>query len=101
MIKEVLIAIVLSNIIVVIYCGIMALTIFMSINKLHKKIDQLMALITLNKEMPKEVKETTLIHEWLHAVLDCIGCGDYTNDEKLVCGLQNELYRAGFRVKKI
>lgn len=63
--------------------------------------DSKMALITLNKEMPKEVKETTLIHEWLHAVLDCIGYGDYTNDEKLVCGLQNELYRAGFRVKKI
>lgn len=52
MIKEVLIAIVLSNIVVVIYCGIMALTIFMSINKLHKKIDQLK-----NADVPKSSRQ--------------------------------------------
>lgn len=62
--------------------------------------DSKMALITLNKEMPKEVKESTLIHEWLHSVLDCVGMGEF-NNEKLVCALQNELYRNGFRVKEI
>jgi len=61
--------------------------------------DSKMAIITLNKEMPKEVKDSTLIHEWIHAVLDCCGMGEYSNDEKLVCVLQNELYRAGFRIK--
>ncbi len=61
--------------------------------------DSKMAIITLNKEMPKEVKESTLIHEWIHAVLDCAGMGEYSGDEKLVCVLQNELYRAGFRIK--
>lgn len=62
--------------------------------------DSKMALITLNKDMPKEVKESTLIHEWIHAVLDCTGMGEF-NNEQLVCALQNELYRSGFRVKEI
>lgn len=62
--------------------------------------DSKMALITLNKDMPKEVKESTLIHEWIHAVLDCTGMSEF-NNEKLVCALQNELYRNGFRVKEI
>jgi len=60
--------------------------------------DSKMALITLNKEMPDEVKDSTLIHEWLHSVLDCVGMGEYSNDEKLVCALQNELYRNGFKL---
>lgn len=61
--------------------------------------DSKMAVITINREIPKEMKDSVLIHEWIHAVLDCFGMGDYTNDEKLVSVLQNELYRAGFRVK--
>lgn len=61
--------------------------------------DSKMAVITINQEMPKEMKESVLIHEWIHAVLDCAGMGDYSNDEKLISVLQNELYRAGFRVK--
>ena len=63
--------------------------------------DSKMAVITINEDMPKEMKESTLIHEWIHAVLDCAGMGEYSGDEKLVCALQNELYRAGFRVKKL
>ena len=63
--------------------------------------DSKTATITINKDMPQEVKESTLIHEWLHSVLDCTGFGEYSNDEKLVSALQNELYRAGFRVKTI
>lgn len=60
--------------------------------------DSKMAVITINRDMPKEVKQSTLIHEWLHAVLDCSGLGEISTDEKLVCALQNELFRAGFRV---
>jgi len=63
--------------------------------------DSKTATITINKDMPKEVKESILIHEWIHSVLDCTGFTEYTNDERLVCALQNELYRAGFRVKAI
>ena len=63
------------------------------------RADSKTATITINRDMPKEVKESSLIHEWIHSVLDCTGFGEYSNDEKLVCALQNELYRAGFRVK--
>lgn len=62
--------------------------------------DSKMAVITINQEMPKEMKESVLIHEWIHAVLDCAGMGDCSSDEKLVSVLQNELYRAGFRISK-
>ena len=63
--------------------------------------DSKTATITINRDMPKEQKETTLVHEWIHSVLDCTGFGEYSNDERLVCALQNELYRAGFRIKSI
>lgn len=65
------------------------------------RCDSKTAVITINRDMPKEVKESTLVHEWIHAVLDCVGMGEYSNDEKLICALQNELYRAGFRVKLV
>lgn len=61
--------------------------------------DSKLATITINKEMPKELKDSTLIHEWLHSVLDSTGFGDVSNNENLICVLQNELYRAGFRIK--
>mgnify|MGYP007068152320 CR=1 FL=1 len=60
--------------------------------------DSKMALITINKDMPKEMKESVLIHEWLHSILECQGLSEYSNNEEFVCILQNELYRAGFRV---
>ena len=63
--------------------------------------DSKLATITINKEMPKELKDSTLIHEWLHSVLDSTGFGEISNNENLVCTLQNELYRAGFRIKCI
>ena len=63
--------------------------------------DTKLALITLNSAMSKQMKESVLVHEWIHAVLDCIGLGELTNNETLVSGLQNELYRAGFRVPLI
>lgn len=61
--------------------------------------DSKMAIITINKEMPKEMKESVLIHEWIHSVLDCCGMEE-SNNEKLVCALQNELYRQGFRLMR-
>lgn len=64
------------------------------------RCDSKMGIISLNKDMPKEIKDSVLIHEWIHGVLDNAGMGEYTNDEKLVCALQNELYRLGFRLKK-
>lgn len=60
--------------------------------------DSKMAVITINRDMPKEVKQSTLVHEWLHAVLDCSGLGELSANEQLICALQNELFRAGFRV---
>ncbi len=63
--------------------------------------DSKMCVININRDMPKEMKESTLIHEWIHGVLDCGGLGDISNNETLVCLLQNELYRAGFRVKTV
>ena len=59
--------------------------------------DSAQAIIHINKDMPKEMKETVIIHEWLHAVFDCNGFGELSSNEVLVSMLQNELYRAGFR----
>ena len=58
-----------------------------------------MAEITLNKEMPAAVKDQTLIHEWLHGVLETNGLPEQSGNETLVCVLAAELYRNGFRVK--
>lgn len=55
--------------------------------------------ITINADMPDKMKESVLIHEWLHAVLDCSGLAEFSENEILVSCLQNELYRAGFRLK--
>lgn len=61
--------------------------------------DSKMALITINADMTKEMKQSTLIHEWIHATLDLQGLGDLSNNEHLVSVLGNELYRQGFRIK--
>ena len=36
----------------------------------------------LIRDMPKEIKDSVLIHEWIHGVLDNAGMGEYSNDEK-------------------
>jgi hypothetical protein len=54
------------------------------------------AVITLDKTMPALMRDSTLIHEWLHAVLTS---NAIEHPETLVAVLENELYRAGFRVK--
>ena len=61
--------------------------------------DSKMSYITINADMTKEMKESTLIHEWLHATLDLQGMGELSNNEQLVSILANELYRQGFRIK--
>ena len=61
--------------------------------------DSAKAVINICSDMSKEMKESVLIHEWLHSVLDCSGLGELSNNENLVSTLQNELYRAGFRIK--
>ena len=48
------------------------------------------------KKMPKETKDATLVHEWIHAVLQHSGI---KHKEILVSVLANELYREGFRVR--
>ena len=65
------------------------------------RCDAKMAEITLNKEMPEGMKEQTLVHEWLHGVLETNGLPEQSGKETLVCVLSAELYRNGFRVKKI
>ena len=46
--------------------------------------------------MPQATKDATLVHEWIHAVLQHSGID---HEEVLVSVLANELYREGFRVK--
>lgn len=60
--------------------------------------DSKLALITINRDMPKEMKQSVLVHEWLHSILECQGFGEYSNNEEFVCVLANELYRAGFKI---
>ena len=60
--------------------------------------DSKQMLITIKKDMPKEMKELTLIHEYIHMVLDNYAMEE-TNNEQLVQTLASELYRTGFRVK--
>lgn len=54
--------------------------------------------IYINSCLPEQLKEQTLIHEWVHMILDNYGFDESTN-EKLVCTLANELYRSGFKIK--
>jgi len=56
------------------------------------------ALITLDKTMPKAIQEATLVHEWVHGVLEYNGID---HGEILVAVLATELYRSGYRVKLV
>jgi len=65
------------------------------------RCDIKMAEISINKDMPEDIKDQTLVHEWLHGVLETNGLPEQSGNETLVCVLSAELYRNGFRVKKI
>ena len=56
-------------------------------------------LISILKNIPIELKEQTLIHEWLHMELTMNGFIKESENENLVSVLSNELYRKGFRIK--
>lgn len=58
--------------------------------------DVMAATIKINSHCSQQQKESTLIHEWLHAIA---GCNGTSNNEDIVSVLANELYRNGFRVK--
>ena len=51
--------------------------------------------IFIDKEMPDQQKEATLIHEWCHAVLQLNGI---EHSETLVSVLAQEMYRVNFRL---
>ena len=65
------------------------------------RCDPKKALITINKEMPETVKDVTLIHEWLHGVLENNGLPEISSNETVICVLSTELYRNGFKPKII
>ena len=51
--------------------------------------------IYIDKDMPAEQRRASLVHEWIHAVLDLNGVEAH---EGVVSVLGTELYRSGFRV---
>lgn len=51
--------------------------------------------IYIDKDMPDEQRKASLVHEWIHAVLDLNGVEAH---EVVVSVLGTELYRSGFRV---
>ena len=63
------------------------------------RCDTKQALITINKDMPGAVKDVTLIHEWLHGVLENNGMPEISSNETFICVLSTELYRNGFKPK--
>lgn len=60
--------------------------------------DSQRAIITINKEMPEDLQQQCLIHEWLHVVL-CNYAMEETNNERLVQTLASELFINGFRIR--
>ena len=55
--------------------------------------------INIAKGLHPEMKQQTLIHEWIHMLLDANAFLKESEDEKLVSVLSNELYRCGFRLE--
>ena len=58
--------------------------------------DNQTGVITINSKMPEEIKQQTLVHEWLHGVLTSYG---QEHSENLTNILANELYRKGYRIQ--
>lgn len=57
------------------------------------EIDFLTGVIRIDKNMPKELKEQTLMHEILHAICDLLGYEKLCFDEKKVQGLATALHQ--------
>ena len=62
-------------------------------------IDYAKAEISINKDMPVELKEETLCHEIVHGMLFHIGRADLSEDETFVQSLGNAIYQT-FEVRK-
>lgn len=62
----------------------------------YGKTDPKQAKIYIDGSMPEQMRDATLVHEWIHAVHALNGISD---SEAQVCVLATELYRQGFRVK--
>ena len=58
--------------------------------------DSKRCIITLAKEMPEDMKEVILIHEWLHALLDHYGL---EHSEGIINVLSIALYNKGLRIE--
>lgn len=55
--------------------------------------------ISINKDMPKELKEETLCHEIVHGILIHIGRSEMSEDEIFVQSLANAIYQT-FEIKE-
>jgi hypothetical protein len=62
----------------------------------YGKMDGKAAKIYIDKALPVQIKKSTLIHEWLHAIDEC---NSLALTEIQVSVLATELYRNGFRVR--
>lgn len=62
----------------------------------YGKYDGKMGKIFIDATMPESVKESTILHEWLHGVYEQNGI---QHDEHHVSVMAVELYRQGFRIK--
>ena len=51
------------------------------------------AKILLKQGTPKDLKESVLYHEVLHAILELLGYSELTCDETFVQGLSNAIYQ--------
>lgn len=62
--------------------------------ELHKgEINYMTGEIRIDKSMPKEMKEQTLMHEILHAIFDLQGLNKLAQDEKKVQSIATALHQ--------
>ncbi len=64
----------------------------------YGKYDGKTGKIFIDSTMPAEVRESTILHEWMHGVYEQNGV---QHEEQHVAVMAAELYRQGFRVKII
>lgn len=62
-----------------------------SANSHFGEIDYTKAEIRINKNMPNEMQNVTLIHEWLHAALVMLGFNEATSNEQFVNALSTAI----------
>ncbi|MCY6958276.1 hypothetical protein [Clostridium brassicae] len=55
-------------------------------------IDYINEIIRLNKNIPLQTQELTLIHELFHGIFNAMGRNDLSVDENLIDGISERLY---------